>query len=137
MGLWIIGIFIISFFLIKYLKNNFVIEKFFLKGSLLALFPVLLSFVFFYFNIDSDYPNYYHPLFIIPTLLISFLSSIGIIVSIKKLNFEKKYLLLYMLFTICIFSLFFILPRYKMIILHIQLIFMNYFFIEFFKRKIN
>ena len=130
-------------------KNNFYefhYNDFFLEQGLIHIkekpFLFLERFVkktvvFFYFNIDSDYPNYYHPLFIIPTLLISFLSSIGIIVSIKKLNFEKKYLLLYMLFTICIFSLFFILPRYKMIILPIQLIFMNYFFIEFFKRKIN
>jgi len=54
MGLWIIGIFIISFLLIKYLKNNFTIGKNILNGSVVGLFPVLFSFVFFYFNITEE-----------------------------------------------------------------------------------
>ena len=85
---------------------------------------------FFYFNINSEYHNYYSPLFIIPLVFVSLCSSIGIIISIKDFNFEKGYLLLYLLSTICIFSIFFILPRYKMAILPVQLIFMNYFFLE-------
>jgi len=92
------------------------------------------SLSFFYFNTNSDYPNYYHPLFIIPICLLSIFSSFGILISLKKLNFETGYLLLYLFLTIGIFSLFFILPRYKMIILPIQLIFMNYFFIEYSKK---
>ena len=82
---------------------------------------------FFYFNISSDYPKYYHPLFIFPIAITSVFSTIGIFISFKKINFEKGFLLLYLLINILIFSNFFILPRYKMIILPIQLIFMNYF----------
>ena len=84
---------------------------------------------FFYFNINSDYPNYYHPLFIIPVFLVSIFSTIGIWISLRKLNLENGYLLLHLFSIICIFSLFFILPRYKMMILPFQLIFANYFFI--------
>tara|TARA_B100000315_G_C14559839_1_gene579962 strand:+ start:64 stop:1239 length:1176 start_codon:yes stop_codon:yes gene_type:complete len=90
---------------------------------------------FFYFNIDSDYPNYYHPLFFIPIVFTSLLSSVGIFISLKDFNYKKGYLLLYLFLTLSIFSLFFILPRYKMAILPIQLIFMNYFFIECFKKN--
>lgn len=85
---------------------------------------------FFYFNINSDYPDYYHPLFIVPIILISFFSTAGIWISIKELNFEKGYLILHLFLIISIFSLFFILPRYKMMILPLQLIFANYFFIS-------
>ena len=87
------------------------------------------SLSFFYFNVASDYPNYYHPLFIVPIFLLSIFSSFGILISFKDLNFKTGYLLLNLFSTIIIFSLFFILPRYKMMILPIQLIFMNYFFI--------
>jgi len=89
---------------------------------------------FFYFNLGSNYPNYYHPLFIFPIILMSFLSSIGIVISFKKMDFDKGFLLLYLFLYILIFSVFFILPRYKMVILPIQLIFMNYFFLEFFRK---
>ena len=108
-----------------HIKNNpTVFIKRFIKRSL----------SFFYFNINSDYPNYYHPLFIIPIFLLSIFSSFGILISLKNLNFKTGYLLLNLFFTIGIFSLFFILPRYKMMILPIQLIFMNYFFIECFNK---
>ena len=89
---------------------------------------------FFYFNINANWPNYYHPLFIIPIALVSIFSSIGILISLKNFNFEKGYLLLYLFLTISIFSCFFILPRYKLMILPIQLIFMNYFLYECYKR---
>ena len=92
-------------------------------------------FSFFYFNINSDYPNYYHPLFIIPIFLTSIFSTFGILISLKEFNYEKGYLLLYLFLTLCIFSLFFILPRYKMIILPVQMIYMNYFFLKCFKQN--
>ena len=82
----------------------------------------------------SDYPNYYHPLFIVPIFLLSIFSSFGILISFKNLNFKSGYLLLNLFLIIIIFSLFFILPRYKMMILPVQLIFMNYFFIAYSKK---
>ena len=94
-----------------------------------------LSFQFF--NTNSDYPNYYHPLFILPSVLTGVFSFFGIFLSLKSFNYEKGYLLLYLILMIGIFSVFFILPRYKMVILPVQLIFMNYFLLEFYKKFIN
>ena len=94
-----------------------------------------LSFQFF--NTNSDYPNYYHPLFILPSVLTGVFSFFGIFLSLKSFNYEKGYLLLYLILMIAIFSVFFILPRYKMVILPVQLIFMNYFLLEFYKKFIN
>ena len=122
---------------------EFHLDELLLKESLNYIFKEPFLFVkrflkkflsFFYFNINSDNPNYYHPLFFIPVFFTSIFSSIGIIISLKDLNYKKGYLLLYLVLTLSIFSLFFILPRYKLIILPIQLIFMNYFFIECFKK---
>ena len=91
-------------------------------------------FSYFYFNLNSDYPNYYNPLFIVPIAVTSIFSTFGIIITLRKLNFDIGYLLVYLFSTICIFSLFFILPRYKIIILPAQLIFMNYFFLECYEK---
>ncbi len=92
-------------------------------------------FSFFYFNINSEYPNYFHPLFIVPIVFLSIFSTAGIFISVKKLDYKKTYLLLYLLLTMLIFSLFFILPRYKMIILPVQMIYMNYFLYNFFNKN--
>lgn len=79
-----------------------------------------------FFNLKSNYPGYYHPVNIIPTILLS----IFFILSIS-FGYQKKsvyiYLILNLFLTIAIFSIFFILPRYKLIILPIQLILINYF----------
>ena len=92
-------------------------------------------FSFFYFNINSEYPNYFHPLFIFPIVFLSIFSTAGIFISVKKLDYKNTYLLLYLLLTMLIFSLFFILPRYKMIILPVQMIYMNYFLYNFFNKN--
>ena len=92
-------------------------------------------FSFFYFNINSEYPNYFHPLFIVPIVFLSIFSTAGIFISVKKLDYKNTYLLLYLLLTMLIFSLFFILPRYKMIILPVQMIYMNYFLHNFFNKN--
>lgn len=127
-------------------KNNlywFHVDEFFFKEALNEIKDKPDIFVgrfikkflsFFYFNIDANWPNYYHPLFIIPIALVSIFSSIGILISLKNFNFEKGYLLIYLFLTISIFSCFFILPRYKLSIIPIQLIFMNYFLCECYKK---
>ncbi len=92
-------------------------------------------FSFFYFNINSEYPNYFHPLFIVPIVFLSIFSTAGIFISVKKLDYKNTYLLLYLLLTMLIFSIFFILPRYKMIILPVQMIYMNYFLYNFFNKN--
>ena len=53
----------------------------------------------------------------------------------KKSNF-LNYLLLNLVFTIVVFSIFFILPRYKLVILPIQLILINFYLEKYFKKGV-
>ena len=79
-------------------------------------------FSFYFFDINSSYKNYYHFTHIFPILLISILSLPGLITFLKSNNFHKRYLMIYLILYVSIFSLFFILPRYKLVILPIQII---------------
>ena len=79
-------------------------------------------FSFYFFDINSSYKNYYHFTHIFPILLISVLSLPGLITFQKSNNFHKRYLMIYLILYVSIFSLFFILPRYKLVILPIQII---------------
>ena len=85
----------------------------------------ILSFIFI--DINSSYPNYYHPLHYLPVLLVGITSILGIIVYKKKLQ-EINFLILYFLANVAIVSVFFILPRYTLAILPLQIIFSNIFF---------
>ena len=89
-------------------------------------FLKLLSFLFF--DVNSSYPNYYNFLHIIPKLLISIASFFGGIMSINKKGLFQ-FLAFYYFLNALLFSVFFILPRYSLIYLPIQLLLS----IEFFK----
>ena len=125
---------------------DFNYDKIFLESSLKFIEdnPVLfferylkkfLSFVFF--NINSNYPNYYSILNIIPLIFVSFIFFISFykIIKIKK-SVLLKYLLFNLFLTVAIFSVFFILPRYKLIILPIQLIIINFWLNKYFKKGV-
>ena len=79
---------------------------------------------FLFIDINSTQPYYYHPLHYVPVLLIGILSIIGIILPEKK-SYKLNYLILIYFANIIIFSCFFILPRYKLVILPLQIIFTN------------
>tara|TARA_B100001123_G_C15204475_1_gene984695 strand:- start:70 stop:1308 length:1239 start_codon:yes stop_codon:yes gene_type:complete len=84
----------------------------------------ILSYLFI--DIESTQKNYYHFLHYIPVFLVGATSLAGIILSnknSKKLNF----LILVFFLNVVIFSIFFILPRYKLAILPLQIIFTNIF----------
>ena len=85
----------------------------------------ILSFIFI--DINSSYPNYYHPLHYLPVLFIGITSILGIILS-KKNSHLINFLILYFIANITILSIFFILPRYTLAILPLQIIFSNIFF---------
>ena len=68
--------------------------------------------------------RYWHPLHYIPVLLIGITSLIGIVLSNKK-SYEFNYLFFIFFLNIFIYSTFSILPRYKLIILPLQIIFTN------------
>ena len=74
----------------------------------------IISFIFF--NLQSDYPNYYHPFSIVPEIILSIGAVLGFILSIQN---YKKYLeiYIYLFFMMAIYSLLLILPRYKLFLL--------------------
>ena len=88
---------------------------------------------FLFIDIKSSQPNYYNFLHYLPVLLLGATSLIGIVLSDKK-SYQLNYLILIFFVNIIIFSSFFILPRYKLAILPLQIIFTNI-FIEYIYKK--
>ena len=93
---------------------------------------------FYFIDLNSTYPNYYHYLNIIPILLISFLSFPGILFFLKKKEFFiSNYLIIYLFSNLIIFSIFFILPRSKLVILPIQIILASYIVIYLYEKLLK
>lgn len=79
-----------------------------------------LSFLFL--DLNSSYPNYYHFLHIIPKLLMAVLTMVAIV---KNMNFTLSiynYFVLYYFANIALLSVFFILPRYSLSLLFVQIV---------------
>ena len=108
-------------------KNSFRYLKLFLKKF----------FSYYFIDMNSSYPNYYNFFHIFPIILLSVLSFPGLYVLFKINKFEHKCFGLYLFSNLIIFSVFFILPRYKLTILPIQLILAAYFVIYIFKKFIK
>ena len=103
-------------------------KKFIYDDPILFFIRYIKKFLSFtFFNLNSNYKDYYHPLNIYPLLFLSILFPLGIVFSHSKKSLGHNYLILNLFFTIAVFSFFFILPRYKLIILPIQLIIVNIF----------
>ena len=96
-------------------------------------FVKVLSFVFF--DLNSTYPNYYNPLHLFPKIILAITSLIGSVTSLYRKNYFQ-FLSIYYLFNILLFSIFFILPRYSLILLPIQLL-LTINCIKFIKEKID
>ena len=77
---------------------------------------------FIFIDINSSEPNYYNPLHYIPIIILGITSIAGIILYDKK-SHQLNYLLLIFVFYIILFSAFAILPRYKLSIIPMQIIF--------------
>ena len=83
-------------------------------------------FSFYFIDLESSYPNYYNFFHIYPIIILSLLSFPSLIIFFRKNKFESKYLGLYFFLNLVIFSIFFILPRYKLVILPVQVILAGY-----------
>ena len=83
-------------------------------------------FSFYFIDLKSTYPNYYNFFHIFPIIFLSLLSFPSLVVFFRNNKFENKYLGLYFFFNLVIFSVFFILPRYKLVILPVQIILVGY-----------
>ena len=79
-------------------------------------------FSFYFIDLKSSYPNYYNLFHIIPIIILSLLSFPSLFVLFRTNKFENKCLGLYFFSNLIIFSIFFILPRYKLVIMPIQII---------------
>lgn len=83
-------------------------------------------FSFLLFNPQSNYPNYYNILHILPKIIISLFCLAGMFLAVLKSR-KLNYFIYYYFFNIFLFSIFFILPRYSLALLPIQTIFLCYF----------
>jgi len=83
-------------------------------------------FSFYFIDLESSYPNYYSFFHIFPVILLSLLSFPSLIVFFRTNKFENKYLGFYLFSNLIIFSIFFILPRYKLVIMPLQIILVGY-----------
>lgn len=104
---------------IKFLKEN---PFYYIK----LYFKKFISFLFV--DIESTYPNYYSIAHILPKTLISIITIISIFSLISvKINLFNYFALLYLLNGF-IFSFFFILPRYALSVLPLQIILSLFFY---------
>ena len=109
---------------IKYIKNdpiNYI--KFYFKK--------VFSYIFL--DLNSSYDNYYNLLHLIPKIFISIIGFVSAIICLRKKGI-LQYLSIYYFANIFLFSLFFILPRYSLILLPINLL-LSLELINFLRRK--
>ena len=83
-------------------------------------FKKFMSFLFI--DLNASYNNYYSPMHIIPKIIIAITSFVGIILSFKLRLSITNYIILFYFANIGLFSFFFILPRYSLSLLTIQII---------------
>ncbi len=103
------------------------------KKYIILYFKKFLSFLFF--DINASYKNYYSLAHILPKIFLAITTLAGIVISLKlKLNLIN-YISLYYFANIGLFSFFFILPRYSLSLLMIQVI-LSLTLIEKFKPKL-
>ncbi|MAJ66067.1 MAG: hypothetical protein CMI76_02090 [Candidatus Pelagibacter sp.] len=103
------------------------------KIYLILYFKKVFSFLFF--DLNSTYPGYYSIFHILPKIVLSILSFCGAIVVLRKKSFFQ-FLSIYYFSNILLFSIFFILPRYSLILLPIQLL-LSVQFIKIILKKLN
>ena len=84
----------------------------------------LFSFIFFDFNAST--PNYYNIFHLLPKIIISISTLFGVFLTFKKKS-PLRFFALYYLFNCFLLSIFFILPRYSLALLPIQIILTCYF----------
>jgi hypothetical protein len=84
----------------------------------------LFSFIFFDFN--ASYPNYYNIFHLLPKIIISISTLIGVFLTFKKKS-PLRFFALYYVINGLLLSIFFILPRYSLALLPIQIILTCYF----------
>ena len=93
-------------------------------------------FSFMFFDLNSTYPKYYSLAHILPKIIISITTLIGIFSILSFKSSLPNYFSLFYFANIGLFSFFFILPRYSLSLLTIQII-LSLFGIEKILKKIK
>ncbi len=95
----------------------------YIRNDPIKYFKLYLKKIFSYIFLDfnSTYPNYYNFIHIIPKILISIFCFLGAILAFSKKG-VYQFLTIYYILNISIFSVFFILPRYSVTLLPVQLL---------------
>jgi len=91
-------------------------------------------FSYYFIDLNSTYKDYFNFFHFLPNLILSLLSFPGLFFFLRKNKFENNCLGLYLILNLMIFSIFFVLPRYKLIILPVQIILASYFIIYLVKK---
>jgi len=92
-------------------------------------------FAFIVIDFNSSYPKYYNFFHIFPKILLSISTLIGIAVLLYNKQF-LNFFLIYFIINVAIFSFFFILPRYSLSLLPIQIIISLEAIKFYFKKKV-
>lgn len=92
-------------------------------------------FSYYFIDLNSSQKNYYNFFHIYPNLILSILSIFGLFVC-KKKDRKFNYLVLTMISFVFIYSLFALLPRYKIYILPFQIL-LSLSFLEYFLHKLR
>ena len=111
---------------VKFIKQN-------PRETITLFFKRLFS--IFFIDLDSTQKNYYNVLHIAPNILIAIFSLVGFIICNKK-DSKLNYLILLMLVLLMVYSLFALLPRYKIYIIPFQIL-LTLKFIEYFLKKLS
>jgi hypothetical protein len=82
---------------------------------------IIKLFSFFFFDFNASYPNYYNIFHLLPKIMISISSLIGVFLTFKRKDILKFFSLYYLLYGFLL-SIFFILPRYSLALIPIQII---------------
>ena len=94
-------------------------------------------FSFYFIDLNSSYPHYYNIFNIAPLIIVSFLSVPTFILSLKVFktkNYKLAYLTLIIIILTFTLSIFNILPRYKVSIISIQILYSLLFLSKFFQK---
>lgn len=118
-----------NFYKEKALENMKNDPIFYLKNYVIKVFSFLTI------DLNSTYNKYYNFFHIFPKILISILSFLGGIIVLSKKTFSQ-YLGIYFFLNILFFSIFFILPRYSLILLPVQII-LSLEFLKYLLRKFS
>ena len=79
-------------------------------------------FSFMFFDKDSSRSNYFNPFHILPKIILSLASFFGLIYLFRSKKNEINYFGYFYVYNIALFSIFFILPRYSLMLLPAQIV---------------